>query len=220
MRFARAGSVSSRRAWLLVSAPPAIATSLGCPRRIPGSPTTRSGLRTISATGFGLCFLYLRNLKGHRCNHKRVYRIYRELELNLRIKPRKRIVREKPEPLTVPEAINHCWSMDSMHDQLADDRSQGRQVWRARAVPHSERVLALHELLHKSGLDQDEISARLDFLEWGKTDDFLLQSAHVGFSEVNQHLLRWLHRTRVCRHRRHTTELKRKRSFQDILPSR
>jgi putative transposase len=53
-------------------------------------------------------------VKGYRWNHKRVYRIYRELELNLRIKPRKRIVREKPEPLAVPEAINHCWSMDFM----------------------------------------------------------------------------------------------------------
>ena len=61
--------------------------------------------------------------EGHRWNHKRVYRIYRELELNLRIKPRKRIVREKPESLAVPEAINHCWSMDFMHDQLADGRS-------------------------------------------------------------------------------------------------
>ena len=39
--------------------------------------------------GFGLCFLYLRNVRGFRWNHKRVYRIYRELELNLRIKPRK-----------------------------------------------------------------------------------------------------------------------------------
>ena len=46
--------------------------------------------------GFGLCFLYLRNVKGSRWNHKRVYRIYRELELNMRIKPRKRLVREKP----------------------------------------------------------------------------------------------------------------------------
>ena len=72
--------------------------------------------------GFGLCFLYLRNVKGYRWNHKRVYRIYRELELNLRIKPRKRIVREKPEPLAVPEASNQCWSMDFMHDQLADGR--------------------------------------------------------------------------------------------------
>ena len=41
--------------------------------------------------GFGLCFLYLRNIKGYGWNHKRVYRIYRELELNLRIKPRRRI---------------------------------------------------------------------------------------------------------------------------------
>ena len=73
--------------------------------------------------GFGLCFLYLRNVKGYPWNHKRVYRIYRELELNLRIKPKKRIVREKPEPLAVPEAINQCWPMDFMHDQLSDGRS-------------------------------------------------------------------------------------------------
>jgi putative transposase len=54
---------------------------------------------------------------------KRVYRIYRELELNLRIKPRKRLVREQPEPLAVPQALNECWSMDFMHDRLADGRS-------------------------------------------------------------------------------------------------
>ena len=29
--------------------------------------------------GFGLCYLYLRNVKGFQWNHKRVYRIYREL---------------------------------------------------------------------------------------------------------------------------------------------
>ena len=67
--------------------------------------------------------MYLRNIKGFQWNHKRVYRIYRELELNLRIKPRKRIVREKPEPLHVPQAINVVWSMDFMHDQLDDGRS-------------------------------------------------------------------------------------------------
>ena len=73
--------------------------------------------------GFGLCFLYLRNVKGYRWNHKRVYRIYRELELNLRIKPRKRLVRAKPEALAVPAQPNLCWSMDFMHDQLSDGRS-------------------------------------------------------------------------------------------------
>ena len=73
--------------------------------------------------GFGLCYLYLRNVKHKRWNHKRVYRIYRELELNLRIKPKKRMVREKPATLTVPEAINQVWSMDFMHDQLSNGRS-------------------------------------------------------------------------------------------------
>lgn len=73
--------------------------------------------------GFGLCFLYLRNVKGFGWNHKRVYRIYCELELNFRIKPRKRLNREKPEALYTPEEINEVWSMDFMHDQLSDGRS-------------------------------------------------------------------------------------------------
>ena len=86
--------------------------------------------------GFGLCFLYLRNIKGYKWNHKRVYRIYCELELNLRIRPNKRLKREKPEPLAVPEAKNQTWSMpcpagdclqslrgDFMADQLGNGRS-------------------------------------------------------------------------------------------------
>lgn len=72
--------------------------------------------------GFGLCFLYLRNVKGYGWNHKRVYRIYRELELNLRIRPRRRIKRDKPEALSVPTAVNQVWSIDFMSDSLADGR--------------------------------------------------------------------------------------------------
>jgi putative transposase len=72
--------------------------------------------------GFGLCFLHLRNVKGHPWNHKRVYRIYCVLELNLRIKPRKRLKRDKPEALAVPDAPNMTWSMDFMADRLGDGR--------------------------------------------------------------------------------------------------
>ena len=72
--------------------------------------------------GFGLCFLTLRNVLGLPYNHKRVYRIYCELELNLRIKPKRRIKRAKPLPLAVPDKINHSWSMDFMHDALTDGR--------------------------------------------------------------------------------------------------
>ena len=55
-------------------------------------------------------------------NHKRVYRIYCELELNLRIKPKRRIKRAKPLPLAVPDKINQSWNMDFMHDALTDGR--------------------------------------------------------------------------------------------------
>ena len=73
--------------------------------------------------GFGLCYLYLRNVKGFGWNHKRIYRIYRELELNLRIKPRRRIKRDKPNALSVPLAPNQVWSIDFMSDSLTDGRA-------------------------------------------------------------------------------------------------
>ena len=44
------------------------------------------------------------------------------MELNLRIKPRKRLKREKPEALAVPDAINRVWSVDFMHHQLQNGR--------------------------------------------------------------------------------------------------
>lgn len=81
------------------------------------------GLTNVHKTwGFGLCFLHMRNVKGHVWNHKRVHRIYCELELNLRIKPRRRLKRKKPEELAVPEAPNLVWPMDFIADRLTDGR--------------------------------------------------------------------------------------------------
>ena len=68
-------------------------------------------------------FLHPRNVKGLGWNHKPVCRIYRELALNLRVQPTKRIMRENPEPLAVPETIDRVWSMDVMHDSLEDARA-------------------------------------------------------------------------------------------------
>ena len=73
--------------------------------------------------GFGLCYLFLRNVKGFGWNHKRIYRIYRELELNLRIKPRRRLKRDKPLALGTATAVNQVWSMDFMSDSLSDGRA-------------------------------------------------------------------------------------------------
>jgi putative transposase len=75
------------------------------PVRLAKSDTTRRW-------GFGLCYLFLRDAEGFGWNHKRVRRIYCELELNLRIKPKKRLAREVPEPLAVPGRPNETWSME------------------------------------------------------------------------------------------------------------
>jgi len=80
-------------------------------------------LRLITANkrwAFGLYFDHLRNVKKFSWNRKRVYRIYRELELNLRIKPKRRIKRDKPDALSVPVAIYQVCSMDFMSDSLVN----------------------------------------------------------------------------------------------------
>ncbi len=67
--------------------------------------------------GFGKLFPLIRR-QGHHWNHKRVYRIYCSLGLNIRRKGKKRLPNRCPEPLKVPECINQCWSADFMSDAL------------------------------------------------------------------------------------------------------
>jgi hypothetical protein len=101
----------------------------------------RVGLTDARKTwGFGLCFLHLRNMKWHPWNHKRVYRIYCALDRNLRIKPRKRLKRDKPDVLTVPEAPNMTWSMEFA---FRGPSVHGRSPWRRPCVPAAERARRL-----------------------------------------------------------------------------
>jgi len=72
--------------------------------------------------GFKKMFAYLKN-QGFRWNHKRVYRVYCEMKLNLRVKPKKRLPSRDPKPLVVPEAANISWSLDFMSDSLESGRA-------------------------------------------------------------------------------------------------
>ena len=56
---------------------------------------------------------------GKSWNHKRVYRIYCKLCLNIRVKPRKRIPKGEAKMLIQPSYSNICWSADFMSDVLS-----------------------------------------------------------------------------------------------------
>lgn len=71
--------------------------------------------------GFWKCYHRLRR-KGYGCNHKRLYRVYTLLRLNVRRRARRRVPQRIKQPLQLPSAINQVWSMDFMCDSLVDGR--------------------------------------------------------------------------------------------------
>jgi putative transposase len=159
--------------------------------------------------GFGLCFLYLRNVQGFGWNHKRVYRIYRELEMNMRIKPKKRIVRERPEPLAQPERANQVWSMDFMHDQLEDGRTfrllnvlddfnrEGLGIEVDFSLPAERVIRSLEQIIEWRGKPDaircdngpEYVSARLQF--WADNQGVRLEYIQPGQPQQNAYVERY-----------------------------
>jgi putative transposase len=61
--------------------------------------------------------------EGWHVNAKRIYRLYREEELIVRTKQRRKMARRRPVPRGVATQPNQCWSMDFVSDKLAEGRS-------------------------------------------------------------------------------------------------
>lgn len=73
------------------------------------------------AIGFWQSYYRIRR-KGLVWNHKRVYRVYTALNLNIRRRFKKRLPCRVKQALFQPEMMNQVWSIDFMSDSLWDGR--------------------------------------------------------------------------------------------------
>jgi putative transposase len=135
------------------------------------------------AIGFWQSYYRLRR-KGFAWNHKRIYRVYTSLKLNIRRRRKKRLPARVKQALYQPDAKNIVWSLDFMSDSLWDGRTfrllnivddYNREVLHIEAdtsLPTVRLIRALEYLQEFRGLPKmirvdngpEFISAKLD--EW------------------------------------------------------
>ena len=182
------------------------------PKKKQGDDMIEYLLKTYSAQyptyGFQKLFDLIR-AKNYVCNHKRVYRIYCECCLNLKIKPKKRLAPRTAMTLIVPAQLNECWSLDFMSDSLAT----GRRIRTANVIDDCNRECL--GILVNYSLPSQRITRWLDniarlrgypkrirvdngpenisnhFRDWAKEHDIIIQYIQPGKPAQNAYIERF-----------------------------
>ncbi|PIB12867.1 hypothetical protein B853_21136 [Vibrio rotiferianus CAIM 577 = LMG 21460] len=160
------------------------------------------------AYGFGKLFKVLRRW-GHRWNHKRVYRVYCSLKLNLRRKGKKRLPKRNPAPLACPKSINSCWSIDFMSDSLICGRrfrtfnvvdDFNREVLAIevdlnlpapRIIRVLERIIAWRGFPSKLRMDNGPEFISTTLADWAEDNSVELEFIHPGKPTENSYIERF-----------------------------
>ena len=145
---------------------------------------------------------------GELVNHKKLYRIYTALKLNIRRRTRKRLPARAKQQLFKPHAINQVWSIDFMSDSLWDGRKIrllnviddfNREVLMIEAdtsLPTLRVIRCLEEIAQQRGYPQmirvdngpEFISAKLDM--WSKQRQIKLVFIQPGQPTQNAYIER------------------------------
>lgn len=119
--------------------------------------------------GYGFCKLYHKlRAAGFTWNHKRVYRVYTALKMNIRRRARKRLPKRIKQPLSIPNKSDRVWSMDFMQDSLwngrrfrilniLDDHNREIIAMEIDCSISSKRVVRILERLKEQGRKPDTI---------------------------------------------------------------
>ena len=157
--------------------------------------------------GFWSCYFRIRN-QGWQWNHKRIYRVYTMLGLNIRRRAKKRLPARAKQTLFQPEEPNQVWSLDFMHDSLWDGRSYrllnviddyNRQVLHIEtdtSLPALRVIRVLGQLKEARGLPKmirvdngpEFISQKLD--QWCKEHQITLAFIQPGKPTQNAYIER------------------------------
>ena len=123
VRYAQSRGLSERRALKLACLSPSV---LRYERRDDGNAELRERIVALAHRhrrhGYRMIHLRLRQ-EGWLVNIKRVRRLYRQENLMVHKRKRKKVAPGDRQPLIRPSRANEVWSMDFVFDRLADGRS-------------------------------------------------------------------------------------------------
>lgn len=158
--------------------------------------------------GFKKLFEMIR-LKGYCWNHKRVYRHYIGLKLNLKRKPKKRLAPRTAEQLTQPPRLNVCWSLDFMSDALTsgkrfrtlnildDCNREGIGIFAALSLPATAVTQWLDEIAMWRGyplkirVDNGPENIAQHFKNWAKSHNVAVHYIQPGKPAQNGYIERF-----------------------------
>lgn len=129
-------------------------------------------------------------MKGRMWNHKRTYRVYTEMKLNLRRKRKRRLPVRERVAIAIPVAEDRMWSMDFMSDALHN----GKKVRVLNIIDDYNREALAMEV--DTSLPAPRVTNTLERLLTERGKPMAIRTDN-GPEFISNHVMDWCHRHRI-----------------------